>query len=144
MWGGGGGVGGGGRSGPGEIPSASQARVYNYLTADGSQPMGTLVEKMVQETADCILVMDDAHVTGIITDRDILKEYLRSPSGLRSALAEHIMCKGVLTVQSADTALQAARELVASGVRRAPVLYKGKVVGIVTERSLLVALDRLL
>jgi len=129
---------------PGEIPSASQARVYNYLTADGSQPMGTLVEKMVQETADCILVMDDAHVTGIITDRDILKEYLRSPSGLRSALAEHIMCKGVLTVQSADTALQAARELVASGVRRAPVLYKGKVVGIVTERSLLVALDRLL
>lgn len=51
---------------------------------------------------------------------------------------KEIMTKDVATIDSGKTALEAARLMTEKGVGRLPVLEKGKLVGIITERDLVV------
>ncbi len=93
--------------------------------------------------ADCILVVEDIHLVGILTSSDIVRLSLSSRNFNEIKIAE-VMTRQVVSLRQSQnddifTALQVMRQ---HGIRHLPIVNQHElIVGIVTESTLLGALD---
>jgi len=98
--------------------------------------------RMWEQQTGSLLVMEDDHLAGIVTERDILKAVARGKD-VDVAVAGDLMSRDVLTV-SPETPLHIAARIMASRwIRHLPVLESGKVVGVVSLRDLVAVLAAL-
>lgn len=112
------------------------------ITVDPDTPMLEARQRMVQERIRHLVVVEDARVVGIVTDRDI-RLNLPSPATslsvweLNYLLAKltvgGVMSKGVLVVDPERPAAEAARIMMDHKIGALPVVEGGRLVGIVTE-----------
>ncbi len=92
-------------------------------------------------------VLDDSgKLVGIISEGDCLKEivkgkYTNTPS-LPGKVSEH-MAKVVITIEPDTSILDAAQKFLNSRVRRFPVVKDGKVLGQISQRDVMRAVDGL-
>jgi len=84
-----------------------------------------------------VVVLDDGHTVGIVTDRDLALQvisYDRDPMELR---LRNMMAKPVQVIQRGATAREAAESMLERGVRRLPILDGSRLVGMVTLDDLI-------
>ena len=130
------------------------------LTIDPEAPLGTAMDVMRRKRIRHLPVVDDAgRLLGIITDRDLrqatfapaLAEHLslgaqRRLRGIGEALEDlrvkHAMTWVVVTTDPEATIARAAVVMFERRIGSLPVVEDGKLVGILTERDLLLALAR--
>jgi len=130
------------------------------LTIDPEAPLATAVDVMRRKRIRHLPVVDDTErVVGIITDRDLrqatfapaLAEHLslgaqRRLRGLGQALEDlrvkHAMTWVVVTIDPEATIARAAIVMFERRIGSLPVVEDGKLVGILTERDLLMALTK--
>ena len=93
------------------------------------------LDTMVQNDIGSVLVVDDNNLIGIITERDIVKEITKSFDYLERPLSETAK-RSIITVAPSTPLWEAFALLLKNRIRRLPVVEKGKLVGIVTERDL--------
>ena len=112
------------------------------ITVDPETPMLEARQRMVAERIRHLVVVEDARVVGIVTDRDI-RLNLPSPATslsvweLNYLLAKltvgGVMSTGVLVVDPDRPAADAARIMMEHKIGALPVVDQGRLVGIVTE-----------
>jgi CBS domain-containing protein len=112
------------------------------ITVDPSTPMLEARQRMVEERIRHLVVVEDARVVGIVTDRDI-RLNLPSPATslsvweLNYLLAKltvgGVMSKGVLVVDPDRPVADAARIMMEHKIGALPVVDGGRLIGIVTE-----------
>jgi CBS domain-containing protein len=112
------------------------------ITVDPETPMLEARQRMVAERIRHLIVVEDARVVGIVTDRDI-RLNLPSPATslsvweLNYLLAKltvgGVMSTGVLVVDPDRPAADAARIMMEHKIGALPVVDQGRLVGIVTE-----------
>ncbi len=90
---------------------------------------------MVKNDIGSIPVIEDGKLVGIITERDIVKEITKSFDYLDRRLSE-TAARNVITVSPETPLWEAFATLLRNKIRRLPVIQRGKLVGIVTERDL--------
>ena len=130
------------------------------LTIDPEAPLGTAMDVMRRKRIRHLPVVDDAgRLLGIITDRDLrqatfapaLAEHLslgaqRRLRGIGQALEDlrvkHAMTWVVVTTDPEAAIARAAVIMFERRIGSLPVVEDGKLVGILTERDLLLALAR--
>jgi len=130
------------------------------LTIDPEAPLGTAMDVMRRKRIRHLPVIDDTgRLLGIITDRDLrqatfapaLAEHLslgaqRRLRGIGQALEDlrvkHAMTWVVVTTDPEATIARAAVVMFERRIGSLPVVEDGKLVGILTERDLLLALAR--
>ncbi|MBI3031229.1 MAG: CBS domain-containing protein [Candidatus Rokubacteria bacterium] len=130
------------------------------VTVDPEAPLGTAMDVMRRKRIRHLPVVDDAgRLLGIITDRDLrqatfapaLAEHLslgaqRRLRGIGQALEDlrvkHAMTWVVVTTDPEATIARAAVVMFERRIGSLPVVEDGKLVGILTERDLLLALAR--
>ncbi len=130
------------------------------VTIDPEAPLGTAMDVMRRKRIRHLPVVDDAgRLLGIITDRDLrqatfapaLAEHLslgaqRRLRGIGQALEDlrvkHAMTWVVVTTDPEATIARAAVVMFERRIGSLPVVEDGKLVGILTERDLLLALAR--
>ena len=130
------------------------------ITIDPEAPLGTAMDVMRQKRIRHLPVIDDAgRLLGIITDRDLrqatfapaLAEHLslgaqRRLRGIGQALEDlrvkHAMTWVVVTTDPEATIARAAVVMFERRIGSLPVVEDGRLVGILTERDLLLALAR--
>ena len=130
------------------------------VTIDPEAPLGTAMDVMRRRRIRHLPVIDDAgRLLGIITDRDLrqatfapaLAEHLslgaqRRLRGIGEALEDlrvkHAMTWVVVTTDPQATIARAAVLMFERRIGSLPVVEDGKLVGILTERDLLLALAR--
>lgn len=89
-----------------------------------------------------VLVEHDGHLTGIITDRDLVVRVMAEGLDPSQALLGDV-CSGDLTTLALDCDIgEAAKVMAANSVRRVPVVRHGQAVGIVSLGDLAIELDR--
>jgi len=98
----------------------------------------TLIEaarKMWEQQTGSLLVMDGETLLGIITERYILKAVAtRSP--LDATPISEVMAKDLVTVHPGASLREAAGIMTDKWIRHLPVVEKGKLVGILSQRDL--------
>ncbi len=102
------------------------------------RPDDTLHEaarKMWEQQTGSLLVMDGDELLGIITERDVLKA-VATGRPLDETRVSDAMTKEVETVPPAMTLRDAAALMADKWIRHLPVVERGTVVGIISQRDL--------
>jgi len=116
------------------------------ITVDPETPMLEARQRMVEERIRHLVVVEDARVVGIVTDRDI-RLNLPSPATslsvwelnylLARLVVKEVMSRSVVTIGPERDAAEAARIMVEHKFGALPVVDGGELVGIVTETDFL-------
>lgn len=91
-------------------------------------------ERMAGRNVGTVLVLEDDRVTGILTERDVLRAVAAGFDGSRPV--SQWMTPGPETIDGDDSIEQAATLMIHGGFRHLPVLEEGRPVGILSIRDL--------
>lgn len=105
------------------------------VTDSPSDTLTAAAARMWEQQTGSLVVMDGAELSGIITERDVMKAVARGLD-LATTPVSAIMTRNVLTISPTTPLHEAARHMAARWIRHLPVVDGGEVVGMVSQRDL--------
>jgi CBS domain-containing protein len=94
-------------------------------------------KEMKGEGVGSLIVIDSGKPIGIITESDILKKVVAEGLNSSKILVDDIMTSPIITVKPDTTIEEAIKTMGELGIRRLPVVEKGKLLGMTTEKDIL-------
>ena len=91
--------------------------------------------KMWEQQTGSLLVMEGEELLGIVTERDLLRAVAEGVD-LQEATVADVMTREVLTVHPGASLREAASLMTEKWIRHLPVVERGRVVGILSQRDL--------
>src|SRR5206468_6624804 len=107
----------------------------NLLIAEPLTPLAEAARQMHSHGVGAVLVLSGEHVSGILTERDVLRAV--ATGGVEGTNVAAWMTRDPETVDVAERTGQAAAVMIHGGFRHLPVLEGDKPVGIVSIRDLM-------
>jgi len=107
----------------------------NLLTTDSTAPLQTAAERMCDRGIGAILVLSGETISGILTERDVLRAVAQG--GVEGTSVAAWMTRDPDTVQPDTSLSEAAGIMVRGGFRHLPVVDGTRPVGIVSIRDLM-------
>ena len=111
------------------------------VTDRAEDTLGEAARRMWEQQTGSLLVIEGDEILGIITERDILKA-VATGTPLEDTRVSDAMTKDVVTVHPGVSLREAAAIMTDKWIRHLPVLERGKVVGILSQRDLAGVLAR--
>jgi signal-transduction protein with cAMP-binding, CBS, and nucleotidyltransferase domain len=115
------------------------------VTVDENATVNKVAQLMAKHEYGCIIVTTkDDKPLGIITERDLVVRVLAKnlkPDGVKT---RKVMTSPLITIEPDATMTDAAKRMSRLDIRRLAVIYKGKLVGVVTGRDILNVMPELL
>jgi PAS domain S-box-containing protein len=110
------------------------------ITISPNETVATAALVMSENNISCIIVVDNGKVTGILTETDLLKKAVVEARDVHRITVAVIMSTPVETVPSDFSVLEASKIMESKHIKRLPVIFEGKLAGIVTQTDLAQAL----
>lgn len=107
------------------------------ITIDKDSSVHEVAKIMSEKGIGCIVVTDNDAPVGMTTERDILRRVVAKGLDAFKIKIYEIMSKPLITINGSMPIVNAIRVMEKNNVRRLPIVEKGKLVGIVTQRDLL-------
>lgn len=107
------------------------------ITIDKDGFVHEVAKIMTEKGIGCIVVTDKDAPVGMVTERDILQRVVAKGLDASKVKMKDIMTKPLVTINGSIPIINAIRVMEKNKVRRLPVVEKGKLIGIVTQRDLL-------
>jgi CBS domain-containing protein len=107
----------------------------NLLTVEPTTGLSEAAERMSNRGVGAALVLSGESVSGILTERDVLRAVATGP--VEGTHVAAWMTRDPETVDVSESTGQAAAVMIHGGFRHLPVLDGGKPVGIVSIRDLM-------
>ena len=105
-------------------------------TINANDTLSSAAEAMVMNEIGAVVVVDDTNLIGIVTERDIVKQVVRTKDALMKPVKQ-LLFKPLITADPKTTIQQAFATMLKNKIRRLPVVDESKLVGIVTEKDLM-------
>ncbi len=124
------------------IVTATLAEIVKptFIEVAPEDTLGEVAERMTAKNVGAVVVKDFGRLIGILTERDLLKA-MAARVHTSEARVREWMTEDPVTVV-ADTALEEAERLmIVRGFRHLPVVTDGQVVGVVSLRRVVAALQ---
>jgi CBS domain-containing protein len=118
------------------VGSIARAPVPTVLL---STHVSEIARIMVKQNVGAVIVVRDYEPLGIVTERDIIERVVLANKDVNEVVAQEIMTAPLLTVDSNRTIEKALEIMHKNRLRRLVVVKGEKLVGLVTERRLLLA-----
>jgi CBS domain-containing protein len=115
--------------------NVGEVMTRNLLTVEATTPLQKAAERMCDLNVGAILVLTGDSVTGILTERDVLRAVAQG--GVEGTNVAAWMTRDPETVEVDESTRQAASIMIHGGFRHLPVLDGRKPVGIVSIRDLM-------
>jgi CBS domain-containing protein len=115
--------------------NVGEVMTRNLLTVEATTPLQRAAERMCDVNVGAILVLTGDSVTGILTERDVLRAVAQG--GVEGTNVAAWMTRDPETVDVDESTRQAASIMIHGGFRHLPVLEGRKPVGIVSIRDLM-------
>lgn len=103
---------------------------------EGWESLRDAAQQMREGGCDCLPVMCDGALVGIITERDLVEAMAEADEPQAASVFDY-MSEKPKTVELDDDCSVAATEMLAIGCRHLPVMQSGALVGMVSSRDLL-------
>jgi CBS domain-containing protein len=115
------------------------------VTVEETASANKVAELMLDNKVGCVIVVDKAgNAIGIVTERDLVVRVLAKNAASSSEKAKDFMTSPLITVEPEASVTDAARMMSKKDIRRLGVLYKSKLVGIVSSKDILDVMPELL
>lgn len=114
----------------------SEVMTSTVVTVEPTDPIRAAVRAMVEHGVGCCVVVEEDRPVGIFTERDLMRGLLEEP-WILAVEVRAVMSAPLLTATPATSIDEAFETMTSWGIRRLPVVDRGRLVGIVTERDLL-------
>lgn len=110
------------------------------ITIDRGGSVLEAAKMMSEQRIGCTVVMDEGKPVGIATERDILQRVVAKGLDASKVKMKDIMSKPLITINGNTQIINVIRVMQKNNVRHLPIIEKGELIGIVTQRDLLRAL----
>ena len=101
-----------------------------------SRPVEHALSVMEAEGASAVLVCNDGVLVGILTERDVIRNWRKLLARPREVTVAEIMRADPVTVLSSDSLASAQRRMKQSGHRHLPVMRAGRPIGLLSYRDI--------
>jgi len=118
-----------------EMATVGEIMSRRLLTVDAAAPLRGAAEQMHERNVGAALVLTNERLSGILTERDILRAVAAGTVEGTSVAAW--MTRDPETVDSSESTGRAAAIMIHGGFRHLPVVDEGKPIGIVSIRDLM-------
>ncbi len=98
------------------------------------------IAEMADKGVGALLVMDGAHLAGIVSERDYTRKVILKGRSSREALVEEIMTREVVTASPEITVAEGMRLMTDHRIRHLPLAEGGQVKGVVSIGDLVKAI----
>jgi CBS domain-containing protein len=105
------------------------------VTKSATDTLRSAAERMWRQQTGSLLILDDGRLTGIITERDVLRAVALGADPA-TATVDEAMTAEVFTVPPDMALRDAAREMATRWIRHLPVAEEGRVLGMVSMRDI--------
>lgn len=108
------------------------------VTLNEKEPVTKIAQLMDKYDLGCIIVTGkDGKPLGIITERDLVRRVLAKNRPRYKLAAKNVMTAPLITIDPDETLSEASRRMSRLNVRRLGVMYKGRLVGIISSKDIL-------
>jgi CBS domain-containing protein len=115
------------------------------VTVEETASANKVAELMLDNKVGCVIVVDKAgNAIGIVTERDLVVRVLARNAASSSSKAKDFMTSPLVTIEPEASVTDAARMMSKKDIRRLGVIYKSKLVGIVSSKDILDVMPELL
>lgn len=106
------------------------------ISASPSDTVRDIAKKMKEETIGSIVIMEKDKPVGIVTDWDIVSNGVVKDAKPSQIKAKDVM-KDIRTIESEESITEAARLLRKHNIKRLGVIYKNRLVGIISSSDVI-------
>ncbi|MDD4162533.1 MAG: CBS domain-containing protein [Methanothrix sp.] len=106
------------------------------ITANADLDILSAAKKMGSANVGSLIIVSGDKPTGILTERDLVNKVIARGIDPRNLKVAEIMTAPVVSIEPDASLREAAALMLHSGVKRLPVIFKGKLVGIITDTDL--------
>ena len=107
------------------------------FTVPHNTPVSQVLGKMVTEKIGCVMVMDGDKLIGIFSERDALMKLNVDTPRLASKPISQFMTASPVTLETSDKIAFALHKMNVGGYRHLPILFNGKLAGVISIRDIL-------
>jgi len=106
------------------------------ITVTSSDTILSAATKMSENNVSCVIVVDDGHVTGILTQKDVLQAVAGDDANFHLHKVSQRMSEPVQAISVGRSVIEASNLMDSKGIKRLPVVQGRKLVGIVTQTDI--------
>jgi CBS domain-containing protein len=105
----------------------------NVFTVRPTDTVEAVVKLLGEKRIGAVVVTDLAgHISGIVSERDVVRHIASDGTGVLKKLATDIMTKNVLTCQDGDSEQELMALMTSKRIRHLPVVKDGKLNGMIS------------
>jgi CBS domain-containing protein len=123
------------------VPTVADAMRQEFITVAPEDTLGEVAERMVEEKkGGAVVVMDYGRMIGILTERDLLRA-IAYRVHTSDARVREWMTEDPITVPPETTLDEASQLMLDKNFRHLPVVEGGRIVGVVSLRRAVAAMQ---
>ena len=117
----------------------------NVITADPNLSMADVAKIMTNNRVGSVVVMKNDKPVGIVTDDDLVTIIAQGKSPRKVKIRDIPKKRRGLVVAGPDeTVTDVAKKMIKNGIKRVPVIEKGKLLGMVSDKEILIVSPELI
>jgi CBS domain-containing protein len=113
-------------------PAAETPHGDTVVTIAPTETVSVLLTTLAEHNVGALVVCADDQVTGIVSERDVVRRLAERGAGMLDATVGEIMSTSVLSCTSKDPVDSVAETMTQRRIRHMPVIDDGQLVGIVS------------
>lgn len=114
------------------VETILNAKDGTIVTVTSQSTIGDLIATLAQHNIGAVLVVDDGRLTGIVSERDVVRHLAGSAEGFRSQPVATIMTRTPKTCTKNDTLDDAMAKMSTGRFRHLPVMENDHLIGIIS------------
>lgn len=114
------------------VESILATKGSSVVTVPSHTTIGDLIAELARHNIGAVVVLDEGKVSGIISERDIVRHLAGSAEGFRSKPVSILMTRSPQTCSRSDTLEDVMNKMTRGRFRHLPVVENGELVGIIS------------
>ncbi|MEM7815596.1 MAG: CBS domain-containing protein [Candidatus Aenigmatarchaeota archaeon] len=124
-----------------KVKSIMKTRV---ITVDPNVSVSDAARIMTNNRVGSLIVMKKRRPVGIITDDDIVGVIAKGKNPKLVKIEELMVKKRFITASPEETITEVTKKMIKNGIKRVPIVQNGKLLGIVSDKEILLVSPELL
>ncbi|MDO9537820.1 MAG: CBS domain-containing protein [Thermoplasmata archaeon] len=93
--------------------------------------------KMVEHSTGCVVITEEGHPVGIVTERDIVRKVVSARKNPTRVQLRDVMSSPVVWVPRNTDILEAAKKMSKLNLRKLAIMHEGRFLGVVSAQDIL-------